>query len=66
MNGKKVLPETLLGALLCVPLEEGTNRVEIRYIPRGIEAGIVLTAIGVTAFAVTAFGIQKRKRKGRA
>lgn len=47
-NGKKVDAEIVGGAFMSIPLEEGTNVIEMHYSVPGQAAGIVLSILGLT------------------
>ena len=45
VDGKRVKAEKALGACLSVPLTEGEHTVELRYVPKGLILGAILTAL---------------------
>ncbi len=65
VNGKEVEAKTVLQSLLSVPLGEGNNTVIIRYIPRGIEAGCVLSGFGAMIFLGILILQRAKKSKNR-
>ncbi len=54
------------GTFLAVPLEEGENRVELRYAVGGLWPGAVLSLAGLAAFAaMLVFAARRRKRDNK-
>ena len=51
MNGVEVEAMDTLGGFLAIPLQEGENQISVLYWPRGIRAGLVLSAVSLVAFA---------------
>lgn len=58
VNGKKTDAEAIGGGLIGVPLSAGENTVELKYFPRGLSAGIVISLL---SFALTAVLLFRRK-----
>lgn len=58
VNGKKTDAEAIGGGLIGVPLSAGKNTVELKYFPRGLSAGIV---ISLFSFALTVVFLFRRK-----
>ncbi len=47
VNGEKTDAEAIGGGLLGIPLSAGENNVELKYFPRGLSAGIVISIVSV-------------------
>ena len=62
LNGEEVEYQLFGGALMAFDLEPGHYELEMTYIPEGTWAGIAVTAVSVTAFAVVML-LGKRKAK---
>ncbi len=62
VNGKPVEIRIVLDCFLEIPLEQGENIVELRYIPRGIKTGAFLTVFGIV-LCVFLILIGERKRE---
>ena len=60
-NGKKVEPAMVAGALMSIPLESGTNTIEMTYHVPYLSAGIVLTVLGIVLLAATIYLENKKK-----
>ena len=58
VNGVKVEAVDTLGGFLAIPLQEGENHISVVYWPRGIRAGLILSAVSLIAFA----GVALKKR----
>ncbi|NLC78940.1 MAG: YfhO family protein, partial [Ruminococcaceae bacterium] len=54
VNGETVKGEEMLECLLAVPLNEGENTVELRYIPKGFYAGLAVSLVSAAGLAVWA------------
>ena len=52
VNGNKVPVKKVLSDLTAFELPAGENRIEIYLIPKGIIAGIIITAIGIVLLGV--------------
>lgn len=48
VNGKKTDAEAVGGGLLGIPLSKGKNTVELKYLMRGLSAGIVISVLSLT------------------
>ena len=47
INGKSVSQEKVLGALTAVPLEQGENHVEMRFVPKGFLPGACISLLSL-------------------
>lgn len=47
VNDKAVSPEMIDGCLMVIPLEKGSNRVEMTYLVPGVKEGILVSVTGV-------------------
>lgn len=53
LNGRNITSENALkDALVMIELDEGFNEIKIKYVPRGLYLGIVLSCIGILLFVV--------------
>ncbi|MBO4927605.1 MAG: YfhO family protein [Clostridiales bacterium] len=59
-NGQKIEPDILGGALMSIPLENGTNTIEMTYRVPYLSVGIALSIAGIAALAVVY--VLERKR----
>lgn len=64
VDGKEVRPVSVAGAFLAVPLTEGEHAVTLRFCPRGLEAGIALSA-GTGALCLALWAARRPRRSGR-
>ena len=53
LNGKEIEPELFADCMISIPLEEGTNEIEMTYHVAGIETGIILTLLSILVLTVT-------------
>lgn len=60
VNGERVEIKTALGAFMAIKLRKGVNTVELRFMPRGMRAGIALSLIALLALAAVI--VYNRKR----
>lgn len=58
VDGKKVKPNKTLNTLMSLNLEKGNHEIIIKYIPRGLKSGIILSISGIILFIIT-----NKKRK---
>lgn len=69
VNGQQVDYEAMVdGALIAIPVQAGANEIELRFVPRGLKAGCVLTALsGVGLLGLTRVRRrqEQRRRQGR-
>ncbi|MGN0592266.1 MAG: YfhO family protein [Ruminococcus sp.] len=65
VDGKEVQTETVGGAMLAVPVSEGTHTVELHYQPEGFAVGMILTGIS-SAVWIGMFVLEKRRTKADA
>ena len=54
MNGDQITPVLFENCLICIPLEDGENRIQMSYTAPGLPAGIMLSVLGICALAATA------------
>lgn len=59
LDGKEITPDIVLGALIGIPIEEGTHEIVIDYIPRGLISGSVISLLGIVG---TIYYLQRRKK----
>lgn len=52
VNGKKVGYEKCFGDFLCFALENGQNKIEITFTPKGFKVGLAVTLAGIIALAL--------------
>ncbi|MBE5943589.1 MAG: hypothetical protein E7258_01585 [Lachnospiraceae bacterium] len=60
VDGKKVKYQIACGAFIAVPMEPGHHTVEMKYTPRGLYLGIMITIISLIIFML---GIINHKRR---
>lgn len=53
VDGQKVEPEKTLDTLLALNLEKGNHEIIIKYIPRGLKSGVVISILSLTTFIFT-------------
>lgn len=58
VDGQRVAVEKIAGAFIGIPLTEGEHYIEMRYVPQGFFAGLVLTGISAVLL-----GVMYRKEK---
>ncbi len=63
VNNKTVDTTKILENLLAFPLEEGENKVELTYIPKGLKLGVFVSM--VMFFAIIIFFVVCKKRKNK-
>ncbi len=61
VNGERVDQERVFEALTAIPLEEGSNTVEMRYIPAGLTAGCAVSVLSL--IIVICYIIYRKERK---
>ena len=54
MNGDKITPVLFENCLICVPLKDGENQIQMTYTAPGLPAGIILSVLGLCALAAAA------------
>ncbi len=59
VNNQKVKIQRVFDAFMAVKLNKGTNIIDIEYIPKGFQGGLILTVIGLLAFAVVLFLLKR-------
>ena len=64
VDGKKQKKENLIaGAMFSIPLSEGTHEIEMKFMPQGFIAGLILTILGILVLAaVTIWGGRIKQR----
>nr|HPQ48049.1 YfhO family protein [Clostridia bacterium] len=62
VNGEKAQPIEILDSLMAVELNEGTNTVEMRFIPPGLVAGAIISMVSILLLVIFT-RIFKRKEK---
>ncbi len=53
LNGRPVTAEKVLDALMAVPLEQGHNFLELKFVPKGFEFGAILSCLSLFIFALS-------------
>ena len=56
VNGRRVTPVTVDGALVGVPVGPGDNDIRLDYVPEGFRVGRVLTGLGLASLAGLVWG----------
>lgn len=54
LNGDKITPVLFDNCLICIPLRDGENRIQMSYTAPGLPAGIMLSVLGLCALAAAA------------
>ncbi|MDE7290160.1 MAG: YfhO family protein [Oscillospiraceae bacterium] len=62
VDGKKTEPVELVDALIGVPVSEGTHTIEMKFFPKGMAAGIVLSLLGIATLVVIWFYEKKTNK----
>ena len=62
VNGKSVEISAFADSLMSIPLEKGSNHIELKYKLPGVGSGILLTVIGTVALALVII-LQNRKQR---
>lgn len=52
VDGKKIKGEKLFDTLLTFDLEKGNHEIEIKYLPRGIKSGLIMSILGIGVFII--------------
>ncbi len=68
MNGDKITPVLFENCLICIPLKDGENQIQMVYTAPGLTAGIILSLLGLCALAASAAlekGTFSRKKPNR-
>lgn len=66
VDGKRTGAVKAYDTLLAIPLEAGTHRISLRYVPKGMEAGAVISAVcAVITAGLFICGRKERKREER-
>lgn len=63
VNGAEQEPQIFGGAFLALDLEPGSYDIELNYVPKGKEAGILITVISLLMLTGAAVIIRKMKKK---
>ncbi len=63
VNGKKAETETALMNYMAVKLEKGENEVEMKFMPRGLRAGAMISAVTLLAI-ILLWVYNKKNRRG--
>ncbi len=61
VDGVKTEPVRIANALAGIPMRGGTHTVEMKFFPRGLAAGIAVSAVGIVILAI--IGIYERKKR---
>lgn len=64
VNGHRVTSQQVLGSLTAVPLQAGTNHVQLTYQTPGLTLGIGLSVVGLLGFASDQRWRKRRSRPG--
>lgn len=62
VDGKKTEPVEIAGALMGVPMTAGTHTVEMKFFPKGMKLGIVLSVLGVITLVLIWFLERKNSK----
>ena len=54
MNGDQITPVLFENCLICIPLRDGENHIQMTYTAPGLRPGIVLSILGICALAAAA------------
>ena len=63
MNGNTMIPVLFEDCLICIPLEDGENQIQMTYTAPGLRTGIMLSVLGIivlAAFALRRHSLQDR------
>ena len=63
VDGKKVEPVEICGALMGIPIEEGHHEIELSYSPEGFIPGLLMTLAAILIFVGLCLLESKRKKK---
>ena len=55
-------PVELVDALIGIPVSEGTHTIEMKFFPKGMAAGIVLSLLGIATLVVIWFYEKKTNK----
>lgn len=61
INGKKVKIENVDNGLMAVKLNKGKNKIEFKYVPKGLKEGIIISILSFIIFIM--YGIILKKEK---
>lgn len=61
VDGEKVEPVKLADALIGVPVSEGTHTVEMKFFPKGMKLGIIMSLAGIITVIVIALYERKNR-----
>ncbi len=66
VDGKEVEITPVGETFVAFPLSEGEHEIELKFLPKGLRAGVAVTAAGIIIFALvmTAVAIKRRKKSG--
>ena len=62
VDGKRTEPVELVDALIGISVSEGTHTIEMRFFPKGMAAGIVLSLLGIATLVVIWFYEKKTNK----
>lgn len=62
VDGKRTEPVELVDALIGIPVTAGTHTVEMKFFPKGMAAGIVLSLLGIATLVVIWFYEKKTNK----
>ncbi|HZJ77308.1 MAG TPA: YfhO family protein [Clostridia bacterium] len=51
VNGEKVEPKNTLGSFMAIELDEGVNAVSMKFTPKGLSEGIIISAVSIALLA---------------
>ena len=63
VDGKSVYPEKVLSALMGVPVEKGIHSIELKYIPKGMYIGIVLSCTSIILLIFILLYLRKERKR---
>ena len=61
VDGKQVEAVQLVDALVGIPVSEGTHTIEMKFFPKGMKAGIIISIAGLIAVIIIAI-VERRRR----
>lgn len=61
VDGEKVEPVKLVDALIGIPLSEGTHTIEMKFFPKGMTLGIIVSLVGIITVIVIALYERKNR-----
>ncbi len=64
VNGQSVTPVSVLDMFTAIPVTEGTNDIEMKFLPSGMKTGVIISAAAlIVCLLVTLAGARKREEE---